>query len=96
MDTLEVKTSLRMQCRMAFERLTLHIQKEVHACQCISVHASSHDVISADLGFCSFQSVVCLGRNLDSLYLDGCDDISLYLPMQSLFSDKSKSCFSVA
>jgi len=53
MDTLEVKTSLRMQCRMASERLTSHRQKEVHACQCISVHASSHDVISADFGFCS-------------------------------------------
>lgn len=52
MDTLEAKTSLRMQCRIAFERLTSHRQKEVHACQCVSAHASSHDVISADFGFC--------------------------------------------
>ena len=53
MDTLEVKTSLRMQCRMASERLTPHRQKELHACQCVSVHAPSHDVISVDFGFCS-------------------------------------------
>ena len=67
MDTLEVKTSFRMQCRMASERLTSHRQKRS---ACLSVHFSACVITWCDIsGFwILFVCAVCAGSSLVSYF----------------------------